>query len=146
MGLVGLSNTLSIEGEKNNIHCNVIVPTAASRLTQDILPPDFFEELRPDLIAPVVAWLCHEHCEENGTIIDSAVGWAAKCHMVRGGGSLLRQSITEPVMLENVRELWSRVTDMSQAMRVDRMEGTVGNIMDRLTELKNGSSSSTDLD
>uniref|UniRef100_A0A8D9AY98 Peroxisomal multifunctional enzyme type 2 n=1 Tax=Cacopsylla melanoneura TaxID=428564 RepID=A0A8D9AY98_9HEMI len=146
MGLVGLSNTLSIEGEKNNIHCNVIVPTAASRLTQDILPPDFFEELRPDLIAPVVAWLCHEQCEENGTIIDSAVGWAAKCHMVRGGGSLLRQSITEPVMLENVRELWSRVTDMSQAIRVDRMEGTVGNIMDKLNELKHGSSSSLDLD
>lgn len=39
MGLVGLANTLAIEGRKNNIYTNVIVPTAASRLTEDILPP-----------------------------------------------------------------------------------------------------------
>lgn len=39
MGLVGLANTLAIEGRKKNIHVNVILPTAASRLTEDILPP-----------------------------------------------------------------------------------------------------------
>lgn len=137
LGLVGLCNTLAIEGTKNNIHCNVIVPTAASRLTEDILPPDFFAELRPDLIAPVVAWLCHESCPENGTIIDSAVGWAAKCDLVRGRGALLRRSITDNVTLEDVRNVWDQVTDMSGAEKVHSMEATVGNLMDRLTELKN---------
>ncbi|XP_011645879.1 peroxisomal multifunctional enzyme type 2-like [Pogonomyrmex barbatus] len=39
LGLVGLANTLAIEGASKNIYTNVIVPTAASRLTEDILPP-----------------------------------------------------------------------------------------------------------
>lgn len=45
LGLVGLANTMAIEGEKNNIHCNVIVPTAASRMTQGILPDLLFDQL-----------------------------------------------------------------------------------------------------
>jgi len=35
--------------------------------------------LKPELIAPVVFWLCHEECEENGSIIEAALGWAGKC-------------------------------------------------------------------
>lgn len=66
MGLVGLANTVAIEGAKNNIHCNVIVPTAASRMTEGILPDILFNELKPQLIAPVVCYLCHESCEDNG--------------------------------------------------------------------------------
>ena len=101
MALIGMSNTLALEGAKYNIHCNVIVPTAASRLTQGMYPEgmiiiekiysmqfDSFlsyriaevaSQLNPDLIAPVILWLCHESCEENGSIIDSAVGWVGKC-------------------------------------------------------------------
>lgn len=45
MGLIGLSNTLAIEGAKNNIHSNVIIPTAASRMTKDILPDFIYNEL-----------------------------------------------------------------------------------------------------
>lgn len=42
MGLVGLANTLALEGKNANIFTNVIVPTAASRLTEDILPPGLY--------------------------------------------------------------------------------------------------------
>lgn len=63
MGLVGLAKTIAIEGSRNNIHCNVIVPTAASRLTEDILPPDVFQALKPEYIAPVV--VCINCCTYN---------------------------------------------------------------------------------
>lgn len=38
-----------------------------------------FDQLKPELIAPVVFWLCHENCTENGALIESALGWAGKC-------------------------------------------------------------------
>lgn len=123
MGLIGLANTIAIEGAKYNVHCNVIVPTAASRLTEDIFPPDLFEELKPDLIAPVVAYLCHDSCQENATIIDSAAGWAGKCHVVRSQGALLRTQIGEGVSLENVRDNWDRVTNMGRE-NVNRLNST----------------------
>jgi NAD(P)-dependent dehydrogenase (short-subunit alcohol dehydrogenase family) len=39
MALVGLMQTLSIEGAKNNIHVNCLAPTAATRMTEDLMPP-----------------------------------------------------------------------------------------------------------
>ncbi|XP_076668562.1 peroxisomal multifunctional enzyme type 2 isoform X2 [Andrena cerasifolii] len=126
MGLVGLANTLAIEGKKKNIHTNVIIPTAGSRLTEDILPPDFFEQLKPELIAPVVVWLCHEKCTENGSIIESALGWAGKYHMIRASGTTLRQDLSSDVTPEEVQKKWSAVTDMSSAKHFDSVEG--GNV------------------
>ncbi|XP_023305062.2 peroxisomal multifunctional enzyme type 2 [Lucilia cuprina] len=139
MGLVGLANTVAIEGAKNNIHCNVIVPTAASRMTEGILPDILFNELKPQLIAPVVAYLCHESCEDTGSYIESAAGWATKVHMVRGKGCVLRTSIEQDTITpEYVKNVWSKVTDMRDAKHLNAIGEASGTLLEVLENLKEG--------
>ncbi|KAK4883830.1 hypothetical protein RN001_000101 [Aquatica leii] len=139
MGVIGLSNVISIEGSTKNIHCNVIVPTAASRLTQDVLPPELFDELKPELIAPVVAYLCHDSCEESGAIIETAAGWAGKIQVFRSNGTLLRQKITDGVSIENVRDSWPEIINMKGSQGCDSIREATGTLMESLEFLKNGS-------
>uniref|UniRef100_A0A1B0AFB6 Peroxisomal multifunctional enzyme type 2 n=1 Tax=Glossina pallidipes TaxID=7398 RepID=A0A1B0AFB6_GLOPL len=137
MGLIGLANTVAIEGEKYNIHCNVIIPTAASRLTQGVLPDILFDELKPQLIAPVVAYLCHESCEDNGSYIESAAGWAAKIHSVRSKGCVLRTSIGQDIITpEYVKSVWSKVTNMKDAQHVNSIGEASGYLLEVTENLK----------
>lgn len=136
LGAIGLANTVAIEGSKYNIHCNTIVPTAASRMTKDVLPEEFYNELKPSLIAPVVVYLCHESNQDNGNIIESACGWAGKVHFIRGKGSLLRASISDGVTPEFVRDRWDAVSDMSQATRLNSTGEASASFMGILEELK----------
>lgn len=73
----------------------------------------------PKLIAPVVAYLCHESNNENGTIIESSGGWAAKVNFMRSKGSLLRSSIDDDVNIEYVQNVWNKITDMSNAEEIN---------------------------
>lgn len=141
LGLVGLCNTLAIEGARNNINVNCIAPTAASRLTEDILPPDIYNELKPELIAPVVAYLCHESCTETGSVIDSAAGWAGKLQIYRSNGALLRASMNDTVTIENVRDKWSKVTDMTGAKHLNGIQETTLELMNSLDAIRDTGSS-----
>lgn len=89
MGLIGLSNTLAIEGAKNNIHCNVIVPMASSRLTEDIIPQELATNLKPSYVAPMAVWLCHDSCQENGSVFEAAGQWYGRHKMIRSKGKYL---------------------------------------------------------
>uniref|UniRef100_A0A0K8V466 Peroxisomal multifunctional enzyme type 2 n=1 Tax=Bactrocera latifrons TaxID=174628 RepID=A0A0K8V466_BACLA len=139
MGLVGLANTVAIEGQKNNIHCNVIIPTAASRMTEDVLPDILFNELKPHLIAPVVVYLCHESCKDNGSYIESAAGWATKLNIVRGKGCVLRTSIDQTnTTPEYVKSVWAKITDMTDAKLLDTIGQASGSLLEVLEKLKEG--------
>ncbi|XP_037934557.1 peroxisomal multifunctional enzyme type 2-like [Teleopsis dalmanni] len=137
MGLVGLANTVAIEGQKYNILCNVIIPTAASRMTEGILPDLLFKELKPQLIAPVVVFMCHETYTENGSYIQSAAGWATKWHMVTGKGTILRSSIEQQnITPEHVKMEWAKVVDMSEAKHLNHTQST-GKLVNVLEKLQN---------
>jgi NAD(P)-dependent dehydrogenase (short-subunit alcohol dehydrogenase family) len=67
MGLVGLSNVLSLEGAKYNIKCNVLAPVARTRLTEQLLGP-LAETLDPECVTPLVTYLVSDQCQETHSI------------------------------------------------------------------------------
>src|SRR3954468_8103328 len=69
MGIIGLMQTLKIEGQKNNIHVNAISPVAATRMTEDLgIPPEIFDKLKPEYVTPGVVYLCTEEAP-SGAIL-----------------------------------------------------------------------------
>lgn len=86
MGLIGLSNTMALEGAKYNVLTNAYIPTAASRLTEDVMPAEFFEAMRPDYSVPLILYLAHEECNENGGVFESAAGWFGQLQWYRSQG------------------------------------------------------------
>ncbi|WP_020649341.1 SDR family NAD(P)-dependent oxidoreductase [Solimonas variicoloris] len=60
LALVGLMQTLGLEGEKYNIRVNALAPTAATRMTEDILTPDMLDKLRPEMVSQGLLHLVSE--------------------------------------------------------------------------------------
>lgn len=147
LGLVGLSNTLSIEGRKYNIHCNSIVPTAASRLTHGILPSDVMEALRPEYVAPYVVYLCHESCQETGGVFPIAGGWASQLRWQESAGAVLFGKGGRVPSPEMVRDNWVQVTDWSgQKQRKTQGALNFPELLARLEEAKASSMSESSAD
>lgn len=92
---------------------------------------------RSYIIVIYQAYLCHESCEENGAIIESAAGWAGKCTIVRAPGNLLRTKITDNVTIENVRDCWDKITDISQAERLNSIQEATAALVSSLERLGN---------
>ncbi len=86
MGLLGFMNTIRIEGDKHNINVNTIAPVAATRLTEDVLPPELFEKLKPEFVAPLVLYLCSEQCTGTGAVYNAGMGYYNRAAVVTGPG------------------------------------------------------------
>ena len=110
-GVVGLANVLKLEGAKNNIKVNVLAPVAATRLTEDILPPPVFEKMKPEYVTPVVLYLCSEQCEDSGTIINAGLGYFSKSAMMTNNGVILSVADGAP-QPEEIMSKWDEITDM----------------------------------
>jgi 3-hydroxyacyl-CoA dehydrogenase/3a,7a,12a-trihydroxy-5b-cholest-24-enoyl-CoA hydratase len=78
MAMHGFSQSLAKEGEKRNIRVNTICPLAASRMTETVLPKEVLENIKPEYVAPLVAFLCHDSCEETGSLFEVGAGYVAK--------------------------------------------------------------------
>ncbi len=105
MGQVGLTRTLAIEGAKYGITANVIAPVAASRMTEDIMPPQLLEKLEPEYVSPLVAYLASESCTESGKIYSVGGGYMARVAILEGEGATF-EGVPTP---EDVADQWSEV-------------------------------------
>uniref|UniRef100_A0A672IV71 Peroxisomal multifunctional enzyme type 2 n=1 Tax=Salarias fasciatus TaxID=181472 RepID=A0A672IV71_SALFA len=116
LGLLGLANTLAIEGRKYNVYCNTIAPVAGSRLTETVMPPDVVAALKAEYVAPLVLWLCHEDCQENGGLFEVGAGWIGKLRWERTKGHTVRQK-NKAMSPEAVRDHWDKICDFTAATR-----------------------------
>uniref|UniRef100_A0A2R5LJG5 Peroxisomal multifunctional enzyme type 2 n=1 Tax=Ornithodoros turicata TaxID=34597 RepID=A0A2R5LJG5_9ACAR len=131
LGLLGLSNTLAIEGKKYNISCNTIVPLAASRLTEDIFPPEIFNQLKPSFVSPVVTWLCHESCKETGGVFEAAGGYVGKYQWHRSVGKAFIKD--EKMTPESVRDSWAQITDMTDSQQMTSVHDQTTSLIQMLS-------------
>lgn len=112
LGLVGLINTLAIEGAKSNIRANAVAPLAATRMTEDIAPPEFLEKLPPAHVAPVVGYLLTEECEDSASVFVVGGGLVQRVAQFQSKGV----NFSEPPTVGQVAERWSDITDMTGAV------------------------------
>ncbi|MFN3582404.1 SDR family NAD(P)-dependent oxidoreductase [Phenylobacterium sp.] len=106
LGLVGFMNTLKLEGQKNNIHVNAISPVAATRMTENLMPPQVLEQLKPEYVTPGVVFLCSEEAP-TGVILTAGAGAFAVSRIVETEGVYLGHEAT----VEKVRDAWAQITD-----------------------------------
>jgi len=108
--VLGLASTLELEGAKYNIKANVIAPVAASRLTEDVMPPAVLEKLKPEFVSPVVAYLVSEECQVSGNIFTAGGGYVGRAAIVESKGAILPN-----LSIEDVRDNIAKITDMTGA-------------------------------
>jgi NAD(P)-dependent dehydrogenase (short-subunit alcohol dehydrogenase family)/putative sterol carrier protein len=130
MGLVGLMNSLKLEGEKHNIKVNTVAPLAATRLTSDILPPDLQKKMKPEFIAPLVLYLCAKECPANGTIYNAGMGFYNRAAVMTGKGAWVGNGKHIP-SVEDVAAHWNKISRMEDAREyinaIDFMGGILPN-------------------
>lgn len=133
MGLIGLSNTLAIEGTKSGIQCNVVVPMADSRLTRDILPEALAARLKPSYVAPLVGWLAHKSCSESGGVFEAAGRWFGRYRLQRSGGKYMPALLDESGSVEQLASNWSEITSFDErALPVESFQEHIGELLSKL--------------
>jgi len=123
MGVAGLINCLRFEGAKYNILCNAISPSALTRMTESLLPPDMAQYMKPELVSPAVAWLCSEACDANGEIIAATAGGYARVQYFVTEG--VQFDPLQPVTIEMVQGALGKIRDLSTAKPYMGLMGNV---------------------
>ena len=129
LGLVGFMNSLKIEGAKDNIKVNAICPVAATRMTENLLPPAMLEMLKPEYVTPAVVFLASEDAPTGG-IISAAAGAFSSAQIVESKGINLGHNATADTVAEN----WAKISDFTGAVHFNMGNEHAGHLLQRLQD------------
>ena len=107
LALVGLMQTLSIEGAKNDIRVNCLAPTAATRMTEDLMPEEVLNALKPEAVVPAMLVLAAQDAP-NRTILCAGAGAFEAAHITLTQGAWIGLGADAP---EQLAQRLSEVTD-----------------------------------
>ena len=127
LSLVGLANSLALEGQRKGVLVNTIAPFAASRLTDGLLPPAVFESLQPEYVSPLVAYLCSEQNETTGGLFEVGGGFYTSLRWERTKGKVFR--LGREVSPEAVLKSWHQITDFGETEHVASLAESLGPII-----------------
>lgn len=109
LALVGLMQTLSIEGAKYGIHVNSLAPTAATRMTEDLMPQAVLAALKPEAVVPAMLVLVAESAPTR-TILCAGAGNVEAAHITLTQGAWIGLGADAP---EQLAESLAQVRDRS---------------------------------
>ena len=107
MALVGLMQTLSIEGAKNNVRINCLAPTAATRMTEGLMPEAVLQALKPAAVSPAVVYLCSEAAPTR-TILCAGAGSFETANITLTNGLYIGD---EPDSADQIALQWAQISD-----------------------------------
>jgi len=113
-GVVGLMNVLAIEGRKYNIHVNSLVPTAATRMTEDVMTETMLEQLKPEYVTPAVLFLASADAP-NGEILMAGAGNYTVAKLIEAEGIKLPEGQRTP---ENVAAIFDEISDVRNGIEI----------------------------
>ena len=112
MAMIGLMNTLKLEGQNKNIFTNSITPVAYTRMTEGLIPDDFGKNLKSEYITPAVIYLASDQAP-NGVIIAAGAGVFSRINIQVSMGVSLGTG--EDMTPENIHANWDKISDMTNA-------------------------------
>jgi NAD(P)-dependent dehydrogenase (short-subunit alcohol dehydrogenase family) len=107
MALVGLMQTLSIEGQKHDIRVNCLAPTAATRMTEALFPPDMLQAFGPQAVVPAMLVMASQDAPTRAILCAGAGGFeAAHVTLTRGAYAGLGEEAAQQLAarLDEVRD------------------------------------------
>jgi NAD(P)-dependent dehydrogenase (short-subunit alcohol dehydrogenase family) len=111
LGLVGLINTLAVEGRKYSITANAVAPIATTRMTEDLFPEEIQEQFHPAYVAPAVVHLASEECTDTGEIVLAGGGQYSRIHYMQAKGVRF-EGVPSP---DDLAARWDQIMDMTDA-------------------------------